>query len=103
MGESPHVLGIPAGTPEPPQGATVMTAFKFLPSGLVFDRPINLIVHYDPELLPQGKTPVLAYYNENSKQWEEVETAGYIAGGVEVPNAVTGSISHFSNYALIAK
>jgi hypothetical protein len=99
----PYVQGIYAGTPPPPPGTIMVDAYQFLPSGITFDPAAKVVINYDPADVPAGKVLVVAYYDEAAGQWVEVETAGYVLGGEEVPNTVTCDITHFTYFALLAK
>jgi hypothetical protein len=60
-------------------------------------------MNYDPAEVPAGSVLVIAYYDEAAGQWVELDTAGYVLGGEEVPNAVAANVSHFTYFALLAK
>ncbi len=45
----------------------------------------------------------MAYYDEASGNWVDLETAGYVAGGYSVANTVASQTSHFTYFAIIAK
>jgi hypothetical protein len=99
----PDIVIKPAGTPPTPPGYQMVAVYELLPSGVTFSKDANLIVEYDPEKLPADSTPIIAYYNETAGEWEPLETAGYVAGGIEQPNTITSHIGHLSYYAVLAK
>jgi hypothetical protein len=103
LNDDPDIVIKLAGTPPTPPGYQMVAAYECLPSGITFSKDANLIIEYDPDKLPADSTPIIAYYNETAGQWEPLETAGYVAGGIEQPNTVTSHIAHLSYYAVFAK
>ena len=53
--------------------------------------------------MPEGSVAVIAFYDEQAGEWVELETAGYVAAGVEQPDTVTSEVSHFTYFAVMAK
>jgi hypothetical protein len=103
LNDDPDIVIKLAGTPPTPPGYQMVAAYECLPSGITFSKDANLIIEYDPDKLPADSTPIIAYYNETAGEWEPLETAGYVAGGIEQPNTVTSHIAHLSYYAVFAK
>jgi hypothetical protein len=102
LNKDPDVFAISAATPQAPAGYTMVAAYEFLPSGIIFRPDATVIMQYDPAKVPAG-TPVIAYYDEAAGQWINLETAGYVAGGVEVPNTVQAHTAHLTYFAILAK
>lgn len=98
-----HVEGALAGTPAPPEGASIVYAYQFTPSGVTFNPAAQVVITYNPDDVPEGSVLVIAYYDEALGQWVEVDTAGYVLGGEAVPNALVGDVAHFTYFALLAK
>jgi len=103
MNTDPDVVSILAGTPPPPPGYEIMTVYQFGPSGTTFFPEATVIITYAPDKLPEGAVAVIAYYDEETTEWMDMETAGYVAGGVEVANTVASRVSHFTYFAVLAK
>jgi hypothetical protein len=99
----PDIVFKLAGTPPTPPGYEMVAAYELVPSGVTFSEDSSLIVEYDPDKLPADSTPIIAYYNETAGEWEPLDTAGYVAGGIEQPNTITSHIGHLSYYAVLAK
>ena len=102
LNKDPDVFSISAATPQPPAGYTMVAAYEFLPSGIIFRPEATLIIKYNAEKMPAGGAPVIAYYDEAAGQWINLETAGYVAGGVEVPNTVQAHTAHLTYFAILA-
>jgi hypothetical protein len=99
-----YIWTLLGGTPPPPEGTIIVADYQFLPSGVTFvPGPAQLIITYDPTEVPAGSVVVIAYYDETTGTWVEVETAGYVAGGTPVPDTVTCNIFHFTYFAVLAK
>ena len=47
--------------------------------------------------------PVMAFYDEGVGEWVDLETAGYVAAGAEVPNTVAARLAHLTYFAVLAK
>jgi hypothetical protein len=103
LNKDPDVFSISAAAPAAPAGYTMMAAYEFMPKGVIFSCDATIIIKYDAAKLPAGGTPVIAYYDEAAGKWTELETAGYVAGGVEVPNTVQAHTSHPFYFAVLAK
>jgi hypothetical protein len=87
--------------PAPPEGANIIgLVFNLEPSGANFAPPPTLTYTYDPSQIPDDVDEndlVLAYYNEESGEWVELDCI------VDTENnTITASISHFTDFALIA-
>jgi hypothetical protein len=81
----------------------MIAAYQFTPSGVTFDPDAELIIEYDPEKLPEGSLAVISFFDEVASQWVNLETAGFVAAGVEVPNTVVSKVAHFTYFAVLAK
>lgn len=103
-----------AGSPPPPSNAAIVghmynvnayaSTYVSVPSPITISPPSRIVLGYDPDDLPENSTALLiARYDEEAGQWVDLETAGYVAGGVEVPNALTSQVSRFSTFAVLAK
>ena len=93
-----------AGTPAPPAGSTIVRVYQMGPNGITFEgHDATVAANYSPDDVPQGKTIVWAFYNEEAQNWVDLETAGYVAGGETVPNSAACRTGHFTYFALIAK
>ena len=101
LNKDPDVFSITAATPQPPAGYTMVAAYEFLPSGITFSPDADVIIEYDAAKVPAGM-PVIAFYDEAAGQWTNLETAGYVAGGVEVPNTVQAHTAHLTYFAILA-
>jgi hypothetical protein len=67
---------------------------------LIFDKPVELTLSYDPDWLPEDALSVLISTYEPENGWAELEPA---YGGVAQGNEVTVLISHTSIFAILAK
>jgi len=103
-----------AGSPPPPSDAAIAghmynvnayaSKYGSTPSPITISPDSRIVLGYDPDELPENTTAVLiAYYDEEAAKWVDLETAGYVAGGVEVPNALTSQVTHFTTFAVLAK
>jgi hypothetical protein len=93
-----------AGTPAAPAGTTFAAVYELLPSGVIFEHgEAGLIVTYDPATVTPGSVLVIAYYDEATGEWVEIDTAGYVVGGETVSNTVVGHFAHFTYFALLVK
>jgi hypothetical protein len=103
LNPDPDVFSIVAADLTAPAGSTLLAAYRLQPEGVIFSCDANIIVQYDPNKLPAGTTPVIAAYNAATGQWTDLETAGYVAGGVAVPNTVEANTSNAIYFAILAK
>jgi len=93
-----------AGTPAAPAGTTFAAVYELLPSGVIFSQgEAGLIVTYDPATVTPGSVLVIAYYDEATGEWVEIDTAGYVVGGETISNTVIGHFAHFTYFALLVK
>ena len=81
--------------PSAPEGYAVLAAFDFDPDGATFDPGITINIKFDPADVAAGETPVIAYYNETTGEWE------FIEGTIEDGQAVF-TITHCSIYGVLA-
>jgi hypothetical protein len=102
LNKDPDVFSISAATPAAPAGYTMVAAYEFLPSGITFSPDATVIIEYNAEKMPAGGAPVIAFYDEAAGKWTNLETAGYVAGGVEVPNTVQAHTAHLTYFAVLA-
>jgi alpha-tubulin suppressor-like RCC1 family protein len=74
------------------------TSFDFGPSGTIFAKPVPLTVRYDASVLPSGANEMaLQLYVRGKAAWQVVD-----GSVVDVQaKTVTGSITHFSTYAIL--
>ena len=103
LNKDPDLFSISAATPTAPAGYTMVAAYEFLPSGIIFSPDATVIMKYNAEKIPANGAPVIAYYDETAGQWINLETAGYVAGGVAVPNTVQAHTAHLTYFAILAK
>jgi hypothetical protein len=97
------IVGTFAGTPAAPSGATIVRAYQLSPNGIVFkNHNATLAAKYNPADVPQGSSLIWAYYDDSAGQWVDMDTAGYVAGGVEVPNTLATTTAHFTYFAILA-
>jgi len=103
-----------AGSPPPPSNAAIaghmynVNAYASRhgsrPSLITISPQSMIVLGYDQDKLPDNTTAVLiAYYDEQAGKWVDLETAGYVAGGEEVPNTLTSQVTHFTTFAVLAK
>jgi len=88
--------------PEPPTKAHIIgVACDFEPDGAIFEPPIELIVTYDPEALPEGVNEedlVIALYDAESGEWV------LLPSQVDPDtHTITASISHFTVFGVIGR
>ncbi len=81
-----------------PAGNHIVVVADFGPDGATFDPPIVVTMTYDPAALPEGDV-VLAYYDDVLSEW--VELSSVVVDTVN--NTVSGIVSHFTQFAVIAK
>ena len=83
--------------PAIPDHKALVAAYTFGPEGAKFVPAINLIIKYDPALLPAGaaeKDLYIAYYDGN--QWQSV------TGAVDTDSqTISAQITHFSTWAIL--
>lgn len=72
------------------------SGWKLLPDGLKFDRPVRLILCYDPFDLPVDRQGRLVLYKSEAEEWTGVPGSEEIVEG----NAVIASLNSFSEYGL---
>ncbi|MGA7677620.1 MAG: hypothetical protein WCA51_04505 [Dehalococcoidia bacterium] len=103
LNKDPDLFSITAATPTAPAGYTMVAAYEFLPSGIIFSPDATLIMKYNAEKIPANGAPVIAYYDQTAGQWINLETAGYVAAGVAVPNTLQAHTAHLTYFAILAK
>ncbi|GAJ13236.1 unnamed protein product, partial [marine sediment metagenome] len=83
--------------PDPPEDSHIIgLAYGFGPNGATFDPPLTLEYTYDPEALPDVADLFLAYYDEETGEWVELDC---VVDAVN--NIITASVSHFTTFAII--
>jgi len=72
--------------------------YEFGPSGQQFDKPVTIILEYDPGKLASGEVPIICVYDPATKSWASL-------GGVvnEVTHTVTIQVTHFSKFAVMVE
>ncbi|MBA7614481.1 hypothetical protein ES703_21746 [subsurface metagenome] len=87
--------------PPPPEDAHIIgLAYDFCPDGATFDPAITLTWSYDPADIPEGVAEydlVIAYYDEETGEWVELE--GCVVD--PVTKTVTAPVSHFTTFAIV--
>ncbi|WP_211219581.1 SpvB/TcaC N-terminal domain-containing protein [Flavobacterium subsaxonicum] len=72
-------------------------AYRFLPDGTTFAKPVNITLAYDTLLLPTGYTArdiKTYFFDTQTKQWKEVKKEGE-----DVKNhTITSQTTHFTDY-----
>lgn len=73
------------------------TAYRFLPDGMKFNKPVKIEIAYDPLLLPSGYSPKdikTFYFDTNSKHWIAVKT-----DSIDYKNhIIIAETTHFTDY-----
>jgi hypothetical protein len=104
VGANPDIIGTIAGTPEAPANASIVKAYQLTPNGITFkNNTATIAAKYNPDNAPEGKSLTWAFYDDNTGEWVDLETAGFVAGGETVPNTIATNVSHFTYFAIIAK
>ena len=95
-----EVQPIDAHMAQPDISKVIGLCFNFLPSGATFNPPIQIILSYDPLLLPENVTAenlVIAFYDDENGTWIE------LASEVNMINhTVTALADHFTVFAIVA-
>jgi uncharacterized repeat protein (TIGR01451 family) len=109
----PEFIELTLGSsPPPPSNAAIvgpiyeLNAYtsKFNQSPLTISPEATLALAYNPSNQPQNTSALtIAYYDENAGQWVPLETAGYVAGGAEVPNVLATHVNHLTYFAVLAE
>jgi len=87
--------------PPPPENKNIIgLTYSFEPSGATFDPPITLTFTYNHIDIPEGVSEedlVLAFYDEDTGKWIELECV------VDIDNhTINAMLSHFTDFAIIA-
>jgi len=73
------------------------TAYRFLPDGTQFDKPVKIEIAYDPLLLPSGYSPKdikTFYFDTRSKHWVAVKV-----DSIDYKNhTIIAETTHFTDY-----
>ena len=82
--------------PAPPAGYQVLAAFEFDPSGAMFDPGITINIKFDPADVAVGQTVVIAYYNEDTGEWQ------FLEGTITEDGQAVFTLEHCSIYGVLA-
>lgn len=73
------------------------SAYRFLPDGTTFKKPVQIALEYDENLLPKGHSAneiKTFYFNTNSKKWIAIER-----DSIDKQNkSILSSTTHFTDY-----
>ncbi len=72
-------------------------AYRFLPDGTQFAKPVNITLEYDPKALPIGYTAKdikTYYFDTKSKTWVALK----VVKVDELTHQITSSTTHFTDY-----
>jgi hypothetical protein len=75
------------------------TAFSFFPSGAQFASPLTLMLRFPGAGITAEERAGLALYLATATGWQKVPGSGPVAGS----DLVSGSVSHFSTYAVLRR
>jgi hypothetical protein len=103
LNPDPDLFSIAAANLAAPAGATILAAYQLQPAGITFPCDATIIIKYDANMLPAGKVPVIASYDGATGKWTDLETAGYVAGGVQVANTLQAHTSGTLYFAVLAQ
>jgi hypothetical protein len=104
LNKDPDIFLISSTNAQAPAGYQMISSYQMYPSGVTMDSPVTLAINYDESMLPKGTQPVIAYFDEKTGNWVDLETAGYIAAdGSEVPHCATTRLGFCTRFALLAK
>ena len=72
--------------------------FEFGPSGQQFDKPVTIILEYNPDKLTSGEVPTICVYDPATRLWINL-------GGVvnEATQTIRIEVTHFSKYAVMVE
>ena len=82
-----------------PPGSAVILVYNFTPDGAVFTPPLNLVMQYDPDKLPEGVKPADLYI----AVFKDAEWVTLASAVDETAATVTAPVPGFSTYALLGK
>ncbi len=71
-----------------------------VPCPLIFDKPVELTLSYDPDWLPENTTSIVVASYQPEGEWIELEP---VYSGVAQVNQITVLISHASIFAIFAR
>ncbi len=72
------------------------------PCSIIFDKPAEFTLSYDPDWLPENTSAILITWYEPENGWTELEPA-YSYSEVAQASNITALISHASIFAILAK
>jgi hypothetical protein len=79
-----------------PKAAMIASeVYDFGPDGTLFDEPVTLTIEFDAGDAPDGMSPVLAWLDSESDEWQPLADSTVRNG------AVTASTDHFTPFAVI--
>ena len=88
-----------ADPPAPPTGSNIIgLTYNLGPDGATFDPPITLTFTYDPGEVPEGATPVIAFWDEDASKWAEL--AGCVVD--EDAGTISAPVSHFTAFTILS-
>jgi hypothetical protein len=93
---------IASETATAPAGYRIVSAYQFIPTGIIFSQEAALTMNYAQEKMPEDSTVVMAFYDETAGQWAGLEYSGRVAE-LEAPNIVTSQISGTGSFAVLAR
>jgi hypothetical protein len=72
--------------------------FEFGPSGQQFDKPVTIILEYNPDKLASGEVPIICVYDPATRLWINL-------GGVvnEAAQTIRIEVTHFTKYAVMVE
>ena len=86
--------------PAAPEDAHIIgLAYDFGPDGATFDPPIELIINYDPEELPENVSSLFIASYDEEQGWRQLAP---ISGFVATVGTATAQVGHFTTFAAIA-
>jgi len=85
--------------PLPENGYIIGVAYDFSPDGATFDAPIEFLINYDPEELPENVSSLFIASYDEEQGWRQLAP---ISGFVAAVGTATAEVSHFTTFAVIA-
>ena len=85
-----------------PAGYQIISAYQFVPAGIIFSQEATLTMNYAQEKMPENSAVVMAFYDEATGKWAGLENSGQVAE-LEVTDVVTSHISGAGTFAVLAK
>ncbi|GAJ20606.1 unnamed protein product, partial [marine sediment metagenome] len=85
--------------PLPENGCIIGVAYDFSPDGATFGPPIEFLINYDPEELPENVSSLFIAAYDEEQGWRKLVP---ISGFVAAVGTATAEVSHFTTFAVIA-